>query len=100
MFEAGAECTDCHLNDQNAIFRSNAKKCLDCHEEDYAEMFAEWQESVKDLSRSLTSLLKEKRKLKLSGQEKVRYEKSNASFKTLGWMEAGEFTTICIWKRH
>jgi hypothetical protein len=71
MFEAGAECTDCHINDQNTIFRSGAKKCLDCHEEDYAEMFTEWQLSVKDLSKSLTSLLKEKRRLKLSEQEKI-----------------------------
>jgi hypothetical protein len=71
MFEAGAECTDCHLNDQNRIFRSDAKKCLDCHEEDYEEMFSEWQQSIRDLSKSLTSFLQEKRKLKLSEEEKV-----------------------------
>jgi hypothetical protein len=71
MFEAGAECTDCHLNESNTIFRSDGKKCLDCHEEDYAEMFTEWQQSVRDLSESLTSLLKEKRKLKLSEQAKI-----------------------------
>jgi len=71
MFEAGAECTDCHLNGKNNIFRSDAKKCMDCHEEEYAEMFKEWQQSVKDLSASLTALLKEKKKLKLSEQEKI-----------------------------
>lgn len=79
MFAAGAECKDCHLNDQNKIFRSDAKKCLDCHEEDYAEMFTEWQQSVKDLSQSLSSLLKEKRKLKLSEQEKITLREAERS---------------------
>jgi hypothetical protein len=83
MAEAGAECTDCHLNDQNSIFRSDAKKCLDCHEEDYAEMFTEWQQSVKDLSKSLTSLLKEKRTLKLSEQEKITLRETERSFQNV-----------------
>jgi hypothetical protein len=83
MFEAGAECTDCHLNDQNNIFRSDVKKCLDCHEEDYAEMFKEWQQSVKDLSISLTSLLKEKKKLKLSEQEKIALRETERTLQNI-----------------
>jgi hypothetical protein len=83
MFEAGAECTDCHLNDQNNIFRSDAKKCLDCHEEDYAEMFTEWQQSVRDLSQTLTSLLKEKRKLELSEQEKIDLRETEQSLQNI-----------------
>jgi hypothetical protein len=83
MFEAGAECTDCHLNDQNNIFRSDEKKCLDCHEEDYAEMFTEWQESVKELSLTLTSLLKEKKKLQLTAQEKNTLRETERSLQTI-----------------
>lgn len=69
MFEAGAECTDCHLDDQDNIFRPDAKKCLDCHDEGYEETFTEWQQSVKELSTSLRSMINAKKKLKLSGQE-------------------------------
>jgi hypothetical protein len=70
MFEAGAECTDCHLNDQNKIFRSNAAKCLDCHDEEYKDMFTEWQRSVKDLLASLSSLVRKKQKISLNEEEK------------------------------
>lgn len=83
MFEAGAECTDCHLNDQNKIFRSDEKKCLDCHEEEYAELFLEWQQSVKELSASLTSVIKEKKKLKLNEQEKVTLREAERSLQNI-----------------
>ncbi|MGD9345210.1 MAG: cytochrome c3 family protein [Candidatus Aminicenantes bacterium] len=76
MFEAGAECTDCHLNDQNIVFRSTAKKCLDCHEEEYEEMFTEWRASVRDLLASLTSLLKEKKERALTEQEKMTLQEA------------------------
>lgn len=70
MFEAGAGCTDCHLNDEDAVFRSDKEKCLDCHEEGYEDMFTEWQSSVKAQVQSLYSSLKEKGKLKLTDQDK------------------------------
>jgi hypothetical protein len=71
MSEADADCTDCHLNDRSNIFRSNKSKCLDCHEEGYEEMFDEWQQSVKDLTSSLSSLVREKRKKSLNDEEKI-----------------------------
>jgi hypothetical protein len=83
MFEAGAECTDCHLNDQKRVFRSTKTKCTDCHEEEYAEMFTEWQQSVKDLSRSLTSLLKDKQKLKLSEQDKITLRETESHLQNI-----------------
>ncbi len=83
MSEAGAECTDCHLDDHNKIFRSGATKCLDCHEEDYADTFKEWEQSVKDLSASLTSLLKEKKKLTLTEQEKNLIHGTERSFQNI-----------------
>jgi hypothetical protein len=83
MSEAGAECSDCHLNDQNKIFRSDHKKCLDCHEEGYEEMFVEWQQSVKGLSVSLTSLLNAKKKLKLSEQEKIALRETELSLQKI-----------------
>lgn len=70
MFEAEAECTDCHIGPQNKIFRSNANKCLDCHEEGYEEMFVEWQNSVKDRIHSLRASLKETKKLSLTREER------------------------------
>lgn len=70
MFEAEAECTDCHLNDSNVIFRSDKQKCLDCHEEGYEEMFTEWQSSVKELVQELTESIKEKKRLRLTDQSR------------------------------
>ena len=72
MFEAEAECTDCHLSPQNRIFRSDANKCLDCHEEGYEEIFAEWQNSVRELINSLKTSLKDTRKLSLTQEEKTQ----------------------------
>ncbi len=70
MSEAEAECTDCHLGPQNQIIRPDKSKCLDCHEEDYAEIFTEWQNSVKDLITSLKNALEEKKKLSLTEEVK------------------------------
>ncbi len=70
MSEAEAECTDCHLGPQNQIIHPDKNKCLDCHEEDYAEIFTEWQNSVKDLITSLKNALEEKKKLSLTEEVK------------------------------
>lgn len=72
MFEAEAGCTDCHLNAQNQVFRSDANKCLDCHDEDYKEIFSEWQNSVRGLINSLKTSLQEKSKLDLTQEEKIQ----------------------------
>jgi len=70
MYEAGVECMDCHLNDKDQIFRSDKRKCVDCHDEDYGDMLSEWQTWVKDLIQSISTSLKEKRKLELTEQDK------------------------------
>jgi nitrate/TMAO reductase-like tetraheme cytochrome c subunit/DNA-dependent RNA polymerase auxiliary subunit epsilon len=70
MFEAEAACTDCHLDPENRIFRSGANKCLDCHDEEYRDVFMEWQNSVKKLIDSVKASLKEKRRLALSSEDK------------------------------
>ncbi len=78
MAEAEAGCTDCHLNDDDRIFRSGRAKCLDCHEEDYAEMFDEWQDSFRSQIRALTESVRAKRKTQLSPegrQELTRMER-------------------------
>ena len=72
MFEAETDCIDCHLGPQNQIFRSDANKCVDCHDEEYKEMFTEWQSSVKDLISLLKTSLKEKKKLSLTKEEKTQ----------------------------
>jgi hypothetical protein len=83
MSEAEAECTDCHIGPQNQIFRSDKNKCLDCHEEDYAEMFTEWQASVKNLIASLNNTLVEKKKLRLTEEEKAQILKIEKALETI-----------------
>ncbi len=78
MFEAEVQCMDCHLSEQDQIFRSNRAKCLDCHEEDYGDMFDEWQGSVKDLiSSTQSSLNTARRRSGLSGEERQMLNKIN-----------------------
>ncbi|NIM58017.1 MAG: hypothetical protein GTO16_03610 [Candidatus Aminicenantes bacterium] len=72
MFEAEAECIDCHLGPQNQIFLSDKNKCLDCHDEDYREIFSEWQDSIKNLIDSTKVIVREKKKLSLSEGEKAQ----------------------------
>jgi len=75
MFEAEAECTDCHLSPQNQIFRSDSNKCLDCHDEEYRDIFLKWQNSVKDLIRSLRASLEERKKLRMSDAEEAQIQR-------------------------
>ena len=70
MFAAGAECTDCHHNTQGNVIRSGAEKCLDCHEEDYRELFTEWQNSYQELSTSIRDSLQKLNRQVLSRQDK------------------------------
>jgi hypothetical protein len=46
-------------------------------------MFTEWQKSVKELSLTLTSLLKEKKKLQLTAQEKNTLRETERSLQTI-----------------
>ena len=69
MAEAEVECEDCHLGNDKKIYRSDKGKCAECHEEDYAEMYTEWQASIQDLIFSLTDSLNAIKKRKLSPQE-------------------------------
>jgi len=70
MAEAEVECTDCHLSGEDKIFRPNKGKCLDCHDEDYADIFDEWQNFVKDQALSIESSLKKLNKMELNTEEK------------------------------
>ena len=70
MAEAEVECVDCHLREDDKIFRSNKGKCIDCHDEDYADMFDEWQNSAKDLISSIDSSIREMKNIKLDTEGK------------------------------
>ena len=76
MSEAEVQCSDCHLGPQKQIFRSGGSKCLDCHEEDYRELFGEWQSSVEELIRSLKTTLEETKTFELSETEKAQLAKA------------------------
>jgi hypothetical protein len=72
MAEAGVSCQDCHISRENRVIRSTKNKCLDCHEEEYGELFTEWQGATQDLMRFIEASLKEKKKGKLNEQEKIQ----------------------------
>jgi len=69
MFEAEVECTDCHIGPQNKIYRPDKNKCLDCHEEDYGEMFTDWQDKTENNILSIKASLKGKKKTRLTEEE-------------------------------
>jgi len=83
MFEAEVECTGCHLSPQDQIYRSDRNKCVDCHDEDYSEMYSEWQNSVKDLIRTLKNSLAEKKRLSLTKEEKAQLLEIEKSIKNI-----------------
>lgn len=78
MSEAEVECSDCHRNPQNRIFRSDAKTCAGCHDEDYEALFSEWQSSVKDLIKELKATINENRKLKLTEEQKNKVREAES----------------------
>ena len=70
MAQAGAECVDCHVNEEDKVFRPDKNRCLSCHEEGYEELHTEWQNSTRDLIQSIKALLKAKQKLTLTNDQK------------------------------
>jgi hypothetical protein len=72
MSTAKVECTGCHLLQPNQISRSDKNKCLDCHEKGYDEIFLDWQNSVKELIRSLRAEIEEKKTLRLSKEQNTQ----------------------------
>lgn len=71
MAEAKVGCLDCHKQEKGQILRPDVSTCANCHEESYRKTFEDWQVSFKKLRDSLLRSLQEKRKLKLSGEEKA-----------------------------
>jgi hypothetical protein len=70
MAEAEIECTDCHLNNNDAIFRPEKNKCLDCHEEGYEELHTDWQTIIRESIQSIKTSLREKNKLRLTVEQR------------------------------
>ena len=75
MFEAGVECTGCHISDDSQVYRSDKRKCLDCHEQGYSEIFEEWQKSSKNLIQRLKADLLLKKKFKLNATQRTQIQK-------------------------
>ena len=70
MSEAEVQCTDCHIGPRDQIFRSDKNKCFDCHDDEYGDLFVEWQDTVKSLIQSLRKLSQEKKKLDLKQDQR------------------------------
>jgi hypothetical protein len=70
MAEAEAGCTDCHLDDENQVFRSGRAKCLDCHEQGYEEIFDEWQASFREKIGALRAAIQGIKRAGLSPDER------------------------------
>jgi hypothetical protein len=83
MAEAEVACVDCHLGDNNQIYRSDKGKCTECHDEDYAEMHTEWQSSIQDLISSLTDSLDTFGKKKLTPQEKENLREAQKTLRII-----------------
>jgi nitrate/TMAO reductase-like tetraheme cytochrome c subunit len=66
MADAEVGCLDCHLEKGTNIYRPDKGKCAECHDEDYADMFTEWQSSVESLISSITNSINANKRLKLS----------------------------------
>lgn len=62
MFEAGVECKDCHLNEQDQVIRPGKNKCVECHESGYDEMMVEWQNTIKEKIFLIESLMRKAKK--------------------------------------
>jgi len=68
MASAGVGCSDCHLERNNLVYRSDRNKCGECHEDRYKEIFDEWQSTTRTLLNSCRFLLKEKKEKGLGGE--------------------------------
>ena len=62
MAEAGAECDSCHEHKDGRISRSDAGGCVNCHEDNYKEIFIEWQSTYQGLRDKLEAALAEKKR--------------------------------------
>jgi hypothetical protein len=71
MASAGAECVDCHINEEDKVSHPDKSKCLDCHEEGYEELHTDWQNSVRNLILEVKSLILDKQKLSLSSDQRT-----------------------------
>ena len=47
MYAAKVNCTDCHSNVEEGVYRPTASTCTDCHDADYADVFSEWSLDTK-----------------------------------------------------
>jgi hypothetical protein len=75
MAEAEVECLECHLGPQDTVARAHKNKCVDCHDEDYAEMFTEWQKTIQDLVKDLRISIRDIRRSELSSQQRIELSK-------------------------
>jgi nitrate/TMAO reductase-like tetraheme cytochrome c subunit len=83
MFEAGVDCSGCHVNAEKQIIRPDGKKCVDCHENKYADTFTEWQNSIKALIHEIKAAFKEKEKTRLFDQEKTQLLKAHQALEKI-----------------
>ena len=72
MSEAEVECIACHLDENDQVIQATKNSCIECHDDDYGEMYSEWQDTVKSLIQSFTNLSKAKKKLSLTKEERAQ----------------------------
>jgi nitrate/TMAO reductase-like tetraheme cytochrome c subunit len=59
MAEAGAVCTDCHLDKAKKVVRPDGGACVACHDEKYRATFTEWQDGVRSRVSEIRAALHE-----------------------------------------
>lgn len=83
MAEAEVGCRDCHTLEGKGVIRPEKSACINCHDEDYGEMFTEWQESIRGLEETLSENLKRAGKGRLSAADKQDLAKARSVLKKI-----------------
>jgi hypothetical protein len=83
MAEAGASCTDCHLDKAKAVVRPDGGACVACHDEKYRATFTEWQDGVRGRAEEIRSALHALYKGPLTDAQKAEVRKIEEALQTI-----------------
>ena len=83
MADAGAACTDCHLDKLKRIIRPEGGACVACHDESYRAMFGEWRDGIRRRADAIRAALHEVYRRTLTDSEKAQAAKIEEALRTL-----------------
>ncbi len=83
MAEAEVGCRDCHTLEGKGVIRPEKSACINCHDEDYGEMFTEWQTTIRGLVKAIVQSIKVAEKNGLSVADKQDLAKARSVLKKI-----------------